>query len=107
VPTKLHASDAVPTAIASRLTMWGRAIRAQRVGQHIKAADLCARMNISEATLRRIERGDPGASASTYLTALWILGIFEAAAPALDARYWQPIDPRARARSPATDDDYF
>ena len=66
------------------------------VAQHIKAADLCTRMNISQATLRRVEQGDPGASASTYLTALWVLGMFEAAAPGLDAKYWQAIDPLAR-----------
>ena len=70
---KLRSSDAVPTAIAHRLSTWGRCIRAQRVAQHIKAADLCTRMNISQATLRRVEQGDPGASASTYLTALWVL----------------------------------
>lgn len=64
-------------------------------------------MSISQATLRRIEQGDPGASASTYLTALWVLGMFEAAAPGLDAKYWQAIDPLARARSAASDSEYF
>ncbi|MBR8655825.1 helix-turn-helix transcriptional regulator [Achromobacter sp. Marseille-Q0513] len=107
MPAKLRSSDAVPTAIAHRLSTWGRSIRAQRVAQRITAADLCARMNISEATLRRIEQGDPGASASTYLTALWVLGMFEAAAPALDAKYWQAVDPHARARSSASDHEYF
>lgn len=107
VPKKLRPAEAVPTLVVNRLRTWGRSIRAQRVRQRIPAADLCLRMDISDATLRRIERGDPGASAATYLTALWILGIFEIAAPPLAPHYWDS-DPNARASTVSPiDDDYF
>ena len=107
MPKKIRDAQAVPTQIAERLRTWGHAVRAQRVLRHIPAVDLCARMDISDATLRRIERGDPGVSAATYLTALWVLGILDAAAPVMDAAYWQ-ANPNARARPIAQDDDdYF
>jgi hypothetical protein len=64
-------------------------------------------VGISDATLRRMERGDPGVGAGTYLTALWVLGILDVVAPRLDVVYWS-ADPRARARSSREDDDgYF
>ncbi|WP_416048605.1 helix-turn-helix domain-containing protein [Cupriavidus basilensis] len=108
MPKKLLHAEAVPSLVAERLRTWGRCIRTQRVAQHIPAADLCARMGISDATLRRVERGDPGAGAATYLTALLILGLLDMAAPPPDPRYWA-TSPHARARPPASerDDDYF
>lgn len=108
MPKKLRRAEAMPSLIAQRLHIWGRCIRTQRVAQHIPAADLCTRMGISDATLRRIERGDPGAGAALYLTALWILGILDAAAPLLEPHYWASSpDARARATASQADDDYF
>jgi transcriptional regulator with XRE-family HTH domain len=108
VPKKLQPTETVPTLVAERLRLWGRCIRTQRVSQHIPAADLCRRMDISDATLRRLERGDPGAGAAAYLTALWILGVLDTAVPPLDPIFWSS-SPSARARIPASekDDDYF
>lgn len=108
MPKKLRPVSAVPPLIAQRLDIWGRCIRAQRVSQHISAADLCTRLGISDATLRRMEQGDPGTGAATYLTALWILGVLDIAVPPLDPLYWS-VDPKARARSPRSqnEDDYF
>ena len=107
MPKKLRNPLTVPSLVQERLEIWGRAIRAQRVRQRIPAADLCRRMEISDATLRRIERGDPGVSAANYLTALWVVGIMNTAAPALDVAYGL-TNPAARARrNPQDDDDYF
>ena len=60
MPKKNLHPEAVPTLIQERLRVWGQSIRTQRLTQRIRAADLCARMEISEATLRRLERGDAG-----------------------------------------------
>jgi transcriptional regulator with XRE-family HTH domain len=108
MPKKIQVSAAVPTLVTERLRIWGRCIRTQRVAQHIPAADLCARMGISDAMLRRVERGDPGAGAAVYLSAFWALGILDTAVPPLDPRYWSAA-PNSRARIPASeaDDDYF
>ncbi|GGX83595.1 helix-turn-helix domain-containing protein [Massilia dura] len=83
MPKKLSSSDVTPTLVQERLVAWGRSIRAARLKQRITVADLCERIGISEATLRRLERGDPGAAAGTYLTALLMLGLFDEAVPAL------------------------
>lgn len=62
MPIKFLAPAAVPTLVQERLHVWGRSIRAQRQRQRIPAADLAARMQVSRATLQRVERGDPGAA---------------------------------------------
>ncbi|TWI62903.1 hypothetical protein IP91_03741 [Pseudoduganella lurida] len=83
MPKKLLPPIATPTLVQERLTSWGRCILNERLRQRIKVADLCARVGVSEATLRRLERGDPGAAVGTYLTALLVLGVFDDAVPAL------------------------
>jgi transcriptional regulator with XRE-family HTH domain len=52
-------------------------------------ADLSTRLGVSKTTLLRLERGDPGAGAGAYLTALLALGIADRAVPALPAELWQ------------------
>ena len=69
--------------------MWGKCIHAQRLRQRITGADLCARMGISRATLRRLEQGSPDVSAGAYLTALLVLGLADQATPALPVALWQ------------------
>lgn len=54
----------------------------------MRGPTLCARMGISEATLRRLEKGDPGAGAGIYLSALLILGIMDEATPPLAQSLW-------------------
>lgn len=46
-----------PTLVQERLVEWGRCVNVQRMRQRITATDLCRRLGISEATLRRLERG--------------------------------------------------
>jgi hypothetical protein len=108
MPRKLTPHEAVPTIIEERLIVWGRCIRAQRASQRITSPDLARRMNVSRATLQRLERGDPGAAASLYLRAFVVLGILDIAAPVPPDRLWadggvQRVVP-ARA---GTDDDDF
>ncbi|WP_423681799.1 MULTISPECIES: hypothetical protein [unclassified Undibacterium] len=88
MPKKLLNTDTVPTLVRERLSTWGRCIHTQRLRQRITAADLCARMSISEATLRRMERGDPGTAAGAYLSALLILGVMDETTPALASTLW-------------------
>lgn len=97
MPKKLRTRETVPSLVQERLLVWGRCIRTQRVTQKILARDLCARIGIAEATLRRLERGDAGASAAAYLSAMMVLGVLEFAAPPLDPRLWS-AHPGSRAR---------
>lgn len=83
MPKKKLASDVVPTLVLERLRIWGAYIKKLRLTQRIQADDLCNRMSISDATLRRIEKGDPRVSVATYLAALHVLGVLDTAVPLL------------------------
>lgn len=112
MPKKLLDTDTLPTLVQERLNTWGRCIHSQRLRQRITAADLCERMSISEATLRRMERGDPGTGAGSYLTALLILGVIDEASPPLAASLWSDPPKRrvklSRQEQGGEDDvDYF
>jgi transcriptional regulator with XRE-family HTH domain len=89
MPKKLSKAESWPTLVQERLTAWGKCISTQRLRQRITVADLSARLGISRTTLLRLEKGDPGAGAGAYLTALLALGIIDQAAPALPAELWQ------------------
>jgi len=108
MPKKLTPDEAVPTLLQERLTLWGRCIRAQRLSQRITSPQLAQRMNISRATLQRLERGDPGASATNYLRAFFVLGLLDDLAPSPSVALW--TEPGARrvvhARSKADDDEF-
>lgn len=108
MPKKLTPDEAVPTLLQERLTLWGRCIRAQRLSQRITSPELAQRMNISRATLQRLERGDPGASATNYLRAFFVLGILDEIAPSPSMTLWQ--EPASRrvvhARSKVDDDEF-
>lgn len=98
----------IPTLVVQRLNSWGGCVRKQRIGQHIRAEDLCARMGISRPTLQRLEAGSPAVSAAVYLTALHILGVAGMAVPELPADIWRMDMPMARAKKIGElDDDYF
>lgn len=112
MPKKLLHTDTLPTLVQERLTTWGRCIHTQRLRQRVTAADLCARMSISEATLRRLERGDPGAGAGAYLAALLILGVLDEATPPLASSLWSDSPQRRvklsrQERGSEEDVEYF
>ncbi len=89
MPRKLSKTENWPSLVQERLGIWGRCIRTQRLRQRVTVADLSSRLGISRTTLLRLEKGDPGAGAGAYLTALLVLGIVDQAAPALPGELWQ------------------
>lgn len=109
MPRKNLPAATVPTLIQERLRIWGMAIRTQRQAQQLRVADLCSRIGISEATLRRMEQGDAGAGAGLYLIAFHILGLLDEITPILPDPLWQAGSGRKRVRLPAKEhaDDYF
>lgn len=108
MPRKMLSADAVPSLVTERLTIWGRAIRTQRVRQRITADQLCTRIGISRATLSRVERGDPAVNVAGYMTAFLVLGILDEAMPPLSAALWSSSENgRVKSRQEEGADDYF
>jgi hypothetical protein len=108
MPKKNTRSEAVPTLVQERLRAWGACIKKQRITQNIQAKDLCLRTGISDATLRRLEKGDSGAGVGIFLATLMVLGVLDDAAPMLKNTLWEPGS-RSRVRPPAqegADDDF-
>lgn len=108
MPRKNLPRNALPTLVQERLQAWGAVIRSQRMAQRLRVIDLCERMEISEATLRRLERGDAGAGAELYLSAFRILGMLDDLAP-LPPPDLLLKDPPQRVRVTSKEDDgeYF
>ena len=107
MPRKLLSADTVHTLVGERLTIWGRTIRTQRVRQRIAAAQLCSRIDISRATLSRMERGDPAVSVSAYMSVFNALGIFDLTMPSLSPHLWS-ADEKGRVRTRKSEiEDYF
>ena len=107
---KKTAPERLPTLVAERLIHWGMCIKTLRLTQKLRIQDLCARMNITHTTLRRLEKGDPGAGAGLYLHAMMVLGSLELAAPMLQAALVQPERAQFRVRlskdTETLDDDF-
>lgn len=106
MPKKLLSPIEVPTLVLERLQSWGNLIRHARLQQKLRAQDLCARMGISATTLRRMERGDPGASASHYLTALMVLGVMDMVAAMPPPAIQGTAGRRVRLPDLGFDDDF-
>jgi len=108
MPKKFLPAAALPTLVQERLRIWGSCIRKQRILQRIRIEDLCARIGVSDPTLRRMESGDPRSSVGLYLSALYVLGVLDAVVPPPPAALWGEIS-RRRARpaaSEAGEDDF-
>lgn len=69
--------------------MWGSAVKTQRIGQRQTAAQLALQLKVSKPTVSRLEKGDPSISVSTYLSALFSLGLRAEATPTLRYSLWQ------------------
>lgn len=108
MPKKLTPEGAMPSLVEERLRVWGRCIRAQRITQRITTLQLADRMNISRATLQRLERGDVGASTGNYMRAFLVLGILDVVAPVPPQRFWQETEGKrvVHAGGRAHDDDF-
>lgn len=104
MPKKILQPEALPTLVQERLRLWGSCIRTQRIVQQIRREDLCARMGISDSTLRRLESGDSRPSIGLYFAALYVLGMLDTVVPALPQHLWASTG-RSRVRPPAGEAD--
>lgn len=78
----------MPPAVQSLLQELGANLSIARRRRKESLSAWAGRIGVSEPTLSRMERGDPGVAVGTYATALWLIGraqaLPELAAPQFD-----------------------
>lgn len=78
----------MPPSVQSLLQQLGANLSIARRRRKESLNAWAGRIGVSEPTLSRMERGDPGVAVGTYATALWLIGraqaLPELAAPQLD-----------------------
>lgn len=88
MPKRSIALTEMPPAVAALLTELGANLSIARKRRKESLKTWAGRIGVSEPTLARMERGDPGVAIGTYATALWLMGraqaLPELAAPQLD-----------------------
>lgn len=73
----MKTTEALPGPVLDELARIGEGIRIARVRRRMTQEALASRVGTTFHTIRRIERGAPGTAMGFYLTALWVLGLFD------------------------------
>lgn len=109
MPKKRSKASHAPMHILEHLRWWGREIRIQRIAQRLTAVELARRIEVSHPTMGRIERGDPAVAVSSYLFAIYCLGLTDLLSPEpTDAsRLEQSSNKRAKRDTLAEELGYF
>ena len=103
MPKRPHALESMPPAVLAQLRQLGENLAIARKRRRESRKVWAERVGVSEPTLTRMERGDPGVAAGIYATALWLMGragaIAELAAPEHDPGALDDAVRAAKARS--------
>ena len=103
MPKRPQALEAMPPAVLAQLRQLGENLSIARKRRRESRKVWAGRVGVSEPTLTRMERGDPGVALGIYATALWLIGragaIAQLAAPELDATALEDVVRAAKARS--------
>ena len=100
-------NDYFPVACADRLSRIGLLVKARRLSQGLRQADLTQAIGVSPHTLRKIESGSERVDLRSFMLVLWRLGLTEVAFNTLDgiehsseiARFTQDEDAHASLAS--------
>ena len=65
----------LPASVTQYVNELGRRIRLARTRRKLSIIELAAKAGIDRNTLGALERGKPGVAFSTYVMALWALGL--------------------------------
>jgi hypothetical protein len=79
-----RALNALPLSVVRALRKLGHDIRDARRRRRIPVAIAAQRASISKTTWLKVEKGDPGVLAGTYVTVLFVLGLVDRVAQLAD-----------------------
>ena len=77
MPRTSKSFQQLPGHVLSALMELGEAIRVARIRRRQSAQDFASRLGVTLPTLRKLERGDPGVAAATFVSALWLIGLLD------------------------------
>lgn len=87
-PIYATSKESLPSELKIGLVKLGEDIRIARKRRRWTIEEMASRMFVIRQTLSRLEHGDPGATISVLVSALWVLGLekqlFQVAAPEED-----------------------
>lgn len=66
-----------PEDVVRQLRLYGERVRIARTRRRWSKEELAARVGVERRTIARLEEGTPGVGLGTFLTALWVLGLWE------------------------------
>ena len=81
-----RAAVALPIPVRNALRKLGRDIRDARRRRRIPLAIAAQRASISQTTLVKLEKGDPGVAMGIYATVLFVLGLVQHLADLADPK---------------------
>ena len=70
-----HISDI--DEVSALLQLYGERIRTARVRRRWSKDELAVRIGVERRTISRLENGSSGISLGVFLTALWVLGLWD------------------------------
>jgi hypothetical protein len=76
-PTPNRSGSSLPLPVLRSLRKLGHDIRDARRRRRIPVAIAAQRASISKTTWLKVEKGNPGVLAGTYVTALFVLGLVD------------------------------
>ena len=101
-----HLQHFDPTGVGARTAQECLALQLETLPADA-VRDLALRIDVSEQTLQRIEAGDPGVQAASYLGALLAVGVFDVLLPPAPADLLAAVATAQRVRLGKGDDDVF
>ena len=66
-----------PEDVAQHLRLYGERVRTARVRRRWSKEELGTRIGVERRTIARLEDGSPGIGLGVFLSALWVLGLWE------------------------------
>ena len=66
-----------PENVAAQLRLYGERVRTARVRRRWSKEELASRVGVERRTITRLEEGASGVGLGVFLTALWVLGLWE------------------------------
>lgn len=106
MPKKSLTESHIHPKVSDRILLWGQVLAAVRRKQRLSLNDMAQRVQVSQQTLVRMEKGDVTVRIATWMTVFQVLGVLDYLAPLPPAELLDRALLPQRVRKPEVDDDF-